>query len=310
MRGGTQHTEIAHFQVWLLLMKPRTRVAIDTDQQAIEALYAQWGRAYGKSCNDFYLIAEKGQQIVGAVNLAFDDPTFVIRSLYVDESCRGEGIATLLLEAVVSELGIAEAFCLCYSELEAVGKKIGMQQIAGLTAPPFLRERFERIKESEPDVIMMRKSSDIDVRPLVISDIAQAISLIDEFQLPAVSKLNENAIREIYSKIVSSGGVVLGAFRGSKLIGTCTLNVCANLSWSGRPFAIIENIIVTKSERNKGIGKYLLLVASRTAVSKNCYKIALMTQQRTSAIEAFYKSAGFSDDKVGYQIRFDAPLAI
>ena len=187
----------------------------------------------------------------------------------------------------------SEYFGLCYSELEAVGKKIGMQQIAGLTAPPFLRERFERIKESEPDVIMMRKSSDIDVRPLVISDIAQAISLIDEFQLPAVSKLNENAIREIYSKIVSSGGVVLGAFRGSKLIGTCTLNVCANLSWSGRPFAIIENIIVTKSERNKGIGKYLLLVASRTAVSKNCYKIALMTQQRTSAIEAFYKSAGF-----------------
>ena len=291
-------------------MNPLTRVAIDTDQEAIEALYQEWGHAYGKSRNDFYLVAERDSELLGAINLAFEEPVFVIRSLYVRENCRGEGIATALLQAVVQELGIAEAFCLCFEGQQAIGEKIGMQKIAGLTAPTFLRERFERIKESEPNVILMRRVSEIEVRPIQVADVGQAISLIDEFQLPETNNLSENDIRSIYSKIIGSGGVVLGAFRSSKLVGTCTLNVCANLSWSGRPFGIIENIIVSKEERNRGIGKNLLLVASRTAVSKNCYKIALMTQQRTTAVEAFYKSAGFNDHKAGYQIRFDARLAI
>ncbi|MCG8415188.1 MAG: GNAT family N-acetyltransferase [Pseudomonadales bacterium] len=291
-------------------MTPLTRVAIEADHPAIEALYAEWGRSFGHSRNDLYFVSELENEIVGAANLAFDDPVFVIRSLYVKSEARGRGVATSLLAAIDSELGIAEAFCLCFKSQRGLFEQVGMQEIGGMTAPEFLRERFERIRESEPNVTMMKRLSEVEVRPVQISDIWQAMSLLDEFQLPDIKTLSENDVREIYSRIVSSGGVVLGAFKGGELIGTCTLNICANLSWSGRPFGIIENIIVTETERNKGVGKNLLLVAARTAVSKDCYKIALMTQQRTSAMEAFYKSAGFSDDKVGYQIRFDAPLAI
>lgn len=291
-------------------MKPLTRVATEVDHPAIAALYTEWGKSFGNSRNDFYFVTELNNEIVGAVNLAFDDPVFVLRSLYVRADSRNQGIATSLLNAVDAELGIAEAFCLCFSSERPLFEQIGMQEIGGMTAPDFLRERFERIRESEPNVVMMKRLSDVDVRALQISDIWQAMTLLGEFRLPEIKTLSENDVRDIYSRIIGSGGVVLGAFKGSELIGTCTLNICANLSWSGRPFGIIENIIVTETERNKGIGKNLLLVAARTAVSKDCYKIALMTQQRTSAMEAFYKSAGFSDDKIGYQIRFDAPLAI
>lgn len=291
-------------------MKLLIRVADEEDQAAIETLHEEWGRAFGRSRNDYYLVAELGGDIVGTVNLAFDDPVFVIRSLYVREGHRGVGVATALLETLAAELGIAEAFCLCFRNQEAIGKKIGMQRVGGLTAPDFLRQRFERIKDSEPDLILMKRMSSVEVRPLVVADVGAAMSLIAEFELPETRRLGENDVRQIYSKIIASGGVVLGAFKNGHIIGTCTLNICANLSWSGRPFGIIENIIVTKPERKKGVGKNLLLVAARTAVSKDCYKIALMTQQRTRAMEAFYKSAGFSDDKVGYQIRFDAPLTL
>ena len=291
-------------------MNPLTRLAIDEDQEVIDSLYREWGRAYGNSLNDCYIVAELEGAVVGVVNLAFDDPHFVIRSLYVSEAHRHLGVATALLQAVEHELGIAEVFCLCFRDQEPLGQKIGLQQIGGMTAPDFLRERYERIREIEPEAIMLKRGSSVEVRPLTIADIWHAMSLLEEFELPAVKRLKENDIRQIYSKIVNAGGVVLGAFKRDKLVGTCTLNICANLSWSGRPYGIVENIIVTKAERNNGIGKYLLLVAARTAVSKDCYKVALMTQQKTNAADAFYKSAGFSDDKVGYQIRFHAPLAI
>jgi GNAT superfamily N-acetyltransferase len=127
------------------------------------------------------------------------------------------------------------------------------------------------------------------------------MNLIYEFDMPAVKKLRENDVRSVYSKIIAAGGAVFGAYRGPEIVGTCTLNVCANLSWSGRPYGIVENIIVSKNERGKGVGKSLLLFARRMAESKNCYKVSLMTAQKNPETVSFYRSAGFSDDKAGYQ---------
>ena len=288
----------------------RIRIADDRDFAAIRALYAEWGKAFGHSRNDHYFVAGRQDRIVAAINLAYEDPVLVIRSLYVSEPERHRGIAGALLSAVDAELGLAEAYSLCFSEQQELGIRLGMQKIGGLTAPAFLRQRLASLQEDHPDVILMKRSRGIEVKPVHVDDLRQVMGLIAEFQLAEVRKLGENDIRSIYSRIVSAGGVVFGAFRGNRLLGTCTLNVCANLSWSGRPYGVVENFIVTENERKRGIGRYLLLMASRAAINKDCYKLALMTQQRSEATSAFYRSAGFSADKVGYQIRFDAPLPI
>jgi len=288
----------------------RVRIAGDRDLGAIRELYTEWGKAFGSSRNDQYFIAEIEDEVVGAINLAYEDPVLVVRSLYVKETHRHRGIAQALLAEVQAELGIGEAYSVCFQEQEQFGSLLGMQKIGGLTAPDFLRQRLAGLQENYPNVILMKRSLGIEVRPINVDDLRQVMGLIAEFQLAEVRKLSENDIRSIYSKIISAGGEVFGAFRGARLLGTCTLNVCANLSWSGRPYGLVENIIVTEEERNHGIGRYLLLMASRTAVSKDCYKLALVTQQRTESPSNFYKSAGFSDDKVGYHIRFDAPLGV
>ena len=286
------------------------RLAADKDRKDIETLYAEWGKSFGHSRNDQYFVAFLGDELIAAVNLVFEDPVLVIRSLYVKEAFRQIGAAGKLLAAINQELALAEAYCVCFKQQEFIGERLDMNVIGGLTAPVFLRERLAGLKENYPDVILMKRSAGVEVRPIHVDDLRQVMGLIAEFELAEVRKLSENDLRNIYSKITGAGGVVFGAFQGTRLLGTCTLNVCANLSWSGRPYAMVENIIVTESERNKGIGRYLLLMASRTAISKDCYKLALMTQQRTAATAGFYKSAGFSADKVGYQIRFDAPLSI
>jgi GNAT superfamily N-acetyltransferase len=99
---------------------------------------------------------------------------------------------------------------------------------------------------------------------------------------------------------------VLVAVLGSSIVGTCTLNLCPNFSWSGRPYAIIENVIVTRTQRNTGIGKALLNHAANLAENKGCYKIALMTGSEKLSTLKFYESAGFKGNKQGFQHRFNA----
>jgi GNAT superfamily N-acetyltransferase len=78
------------------------------------------------------------------------------------------------------------------------------------------------------------------------------------------------------------------------------------LSWSGKPYGIIEDIIVTKvaQAQAQAIGKYLLLFSKQFAASKNCHKVALITHDANIANTSLYTSAGFSDGKAGYQIHF------
>ena len=281
----------------------KTRIAVEADLPQIQELYAIWGQAFAYLLNDQTFVAEVNGRIVGAVRLAFDEANFVVRSLFVLKSYRKQGIAKALLETVGTELGYSEAYCLPYPEQESLFTGIGFKPIAGLTAPDFLRSRKENLCENNQEVIIMKRSFGVEVRPLPARDLPLAMDLIYEFEMAEVKKLRENDVRSIYSKIISAGGAVFGAYRGSNIVGTCTLNVCANLSWSGRPYGIVENIIVTKSERNKGIGKSLLLFARRMAESKNCYKVALMTKASDSDSDSFYRSAGFSSDEVGRQRR-------
>lgn len=286
--------------------KLSTRVAVDADLPQIQELYAIWGHAFAYLLNDQTFVAEVEDQIVGAIRLAFEDSSFVVRSLFVHQEFRGQGIAIALLKKVEQELGVAEAYCLPFLDQEKLFSSIGFTPIVGLSAPKFLISRKENLHLNNQDVIIMKRSIGVEVRPLPARDLPLAMNLIYEFELPEVKKLRENDVRSIYSKIIAAGGAVFGAYRGSEIVGTCTLNVCANLSWSGRPYGIVENIIVTKNERNKGIGKSLLLFARRMAESKNCYKVTLMTEQSTPDTLSFFRSAGFTNSSAGSQRQFNA----
>jgi len=146
----------------------------------------------------------------------------------------------------------------------------------------------------------------IEIRRVKPEEGAQVLRLIDQFNRPKAPHPSEEEQRRIFNEIESSGGCVLGAFEGNRLVGTCTINMCSNLSWSGRPYAIIENVIVDSSFRGQGIGKCLLKEAQEFASGSGCYKIALMTGSKRDETLKFYESAGFIGNKVGFQRRFDA----
>ena len=146
----------------------------------------------------------------------------------------------------------------------------------------------------------------MEIREIKLSEINNVLNLIDEYDRKKSKHPSGKQIKNIYDNLISTGGEIIGAFDDEKLIGTCTLNLCPNLSWSGRPYAIIENVIVTKKRRNEGVGKSILNFALKLAENKNCYKVALLTGSKKESVHKFYKTSGFTGSKTGYQKRFNA----
>lgn len=146
----------------------------------------------------------------------------------------------------------------------------------------------------------------MEIREVGFSELEQVLSLYDEYKRKKSPWPSRQEQQDIFEQLRASGGCVLVAVVGSSVVGTCTLNVCPNFSWSGRPYAIIENVVVTHTQRNKGIGKALLNRAATLAESKGCYKVGLMTGSKEISTLKFYESAGFKGDKQGFQRRFNA----
>lgn len=146
----------------------------------------------------------------------------------------------------------------------------------------------------------------MQVRKVTVSELTGVLALIDQFDRPVAPWPSGIQLQRIFASIEQAGGAVVGAFVDGNLVGTCTINLCANLSWSGRPYAIIENVIVDRAQRGKGIGKAVLQFAQDFARQAGCYKVALMTGSKKPETLKFYEAAGFSGTKTGFQKRFNA----
>jgi len=136
--------------------------------------------------------------------------------------------------------------------------------------------------------------------------LSDVLGLIDQFERDVTARPCEQVLDQIYDQLTSCGGVVLLAGSDGRSVGTCTVNICANLSWGGRPYAIIENVIVAADYRQQGVGKALLEKAIEHARNAGCYKVALMTGSTKESTLRFYENAGFEQSKTGFQIRFNA----
>ena len=79
--------------------------------------------------------------------------------------------------------------------------------------------------------------------------------------------------------------------------------VVPNLTRSGRPYGLIENVVTHADHRVRGYGKQLLQAAITAAWDADCYKVMLMTGSKEPSTLAFYASAGFEQSKTRFQVR-------
>ncbi|MCA9379833.1 GNAT family N-acetyltransferase [Candidatus Dojkabacteria bacterium] len=110
--------------------------------------------------------------------------------------------------------------------------------------------------------------------------------MFDEAKLKEIFENDLNTKRKEYliAKVEDEG------------LGVCSVRI--NHDWHYILTATIDELIVHKDHRGKGIGKQLIKKAFEYAKTKNCYRIELHSNIRRTEAHDFYKGLGF--DKSSY----------
>lgn len=89
------------------------------------------------------------------------------------------------------------------------------------------------------------------------------------------------------------------------LVGTADLLVLPNLTHHGKPWALVENVIVTGAARRTGVGRELVEHLIELARAAGCYKVQLLSDKQRVEAHDFYRSLGLDAVAEGFRIYFD-----
>jgi GNAT superfamily N-acetyltransferase len=89
---------------------------------------------------------------------------------------------------------------------------------------------------------------------------------------------------------------------GGRIVGGLSLIVVPNLSHGGRPYAIVENVVVDEAARGAGHGETLMRRAIALAREAGCYKLSLTSNKRRADAHRFYRHLGFQATHEGLRI--------
>ncbi len=91
-----------------------------------------------------------------------------------------------------------------------------------------------------------------------------------------------------------------------QLVGTADLLLVPNLTHRGKPWAIVENVIVTTAARRTGVGRGLMKHMIGVARAAGCYKLQLLSGGRRAEAHALYRSLGLDAVAEGFKVYFDS----
>lgn len=146
--------------------------------------------------------------------------------------------------------------------------------------------------------MIIRKAQKDDYKAIfvLLQELTGNISMIDQ----------QLGLRKWHQIIEHPGTTVFCAQINDDLVSTATLHILPNMTFNGRPYALIENVITSVNYRGQNIGRQLMLEIMETAWQADAYKIMLLTGKQTGAKE-FYEKLGFTEDQKHGMICRKAP---
>lgn len=125
------------------------------DTQAIKTFYSQCGYGGGLNEEDRVLIAQLGEEIIGAVRLCPDDGFFVLRGMQILAPFQRQGIGTQILRVCTEQLIDQVCYCIPWRHLRSFYQQVGFQEVSPAEVPALLRERFDGYIFRRMKVILM-----------------------------------------------------------------------------------------------------------------------------------------------------------
>lgn len=90
--------------------------------------------------------------------------------------------------------------------------------------------------------------------------------------------------------------IFLVAEENGKVIGTIQGVVCEELYGECFPFLVMENFVVNKEYRGKGVGRELLSELEKIGKERHCSQIIFITETERQETVRFYEKVGFNSN--------------
>lgn len=110
--------------------------------------------------------------------------------------------------------------------------------------------------------------------------------------------------RERFSQILDlPGTAIYGAELDGRIVAMATSHLLPNMTYGGRPYALVENVVTLEACRNRGLARGVLEAIIAAAWGADAYKVMLLTG-RSAEARGFYEKVGFDgNEKHGMIVR-------
>jgi len=95
--------------------------------------------------------------------------------------------------------------------------------------------------------------------------------------------------------------LILVAELDAVIVGTLDLILVDNATHGGAPWAGVENVVVARGARRRGIGATLVTSALEIAGAAGCYKVQLLSRSDRSDAHVLYERTGFDAPVRGFR---------
>lgn len=140
------------------------------------------------------------------------------------------------------------------------------------------------------------KKTDITIRPLQPSDIADVMQLHRELGWNPAFKADGSTLKQrLEALITEDDALLLVAEVNGQVVGYIHGEIVTYLLFAGREMLVSELFVMEKA-RAVGVGKALLAAIEAQAVQRKCFRISVLnSRERESYKRGFYPSLGYEE---------------
>jgi ribosomal protein S18 acetylase RimI-like enzyme len=150
-----------------------------------------------------------------------------------------------------------------------------------------------------PAIIRRARPADLDALLALYHELAATRS--------AAAPGDHASARPVLEQILADPArhLIVGIVDGH-VVGTADLLIVANLTHRGKPWAIVENVVVAAATRRSGVGGELMRHLIELAGAAGCYKVQLLSGKQRAGAHALYRNLGLDAVAEGFKIYLDA----
>ncbi|KZL17918.1 Acetyltransferase (GNAT) family protein [Pseudovibrio axinellae] len=134
------------------------------------------------------------------------------------------------------------------------------------------------------------------LRPLTSEDYEDVVTLMNELTKGEPVVNDADGLAHFSELLDHEGTTVFGIEVYDRIVSCATLHILPNMTRSGRPYCLVENVVTLQAYRGKGFGKMVMNALRDTAWQANAYKIMLLTGQDRGA-KGFYEGLGYTGNQ-------------